>query len=122
MTARRGRHSVRGRSSAGISDQPKENIVVSAHREAFPLTPEGGRTPFSSEPPSSPQTRPWALRGARVPNSSAAPVPAHFYDHGQQVNVEAGGGLLTCMAGTHSPTVPDGSTTNPPPLDEGPKD
>ncbi|CDR06427.1 predicted protein [Streptomyces iranensis] len=23
---------------------------------------------------------------------------------------------------THSPTVPDGNMTNPPPLDEGPKD
>ncbi|MFJ8793912.1 hypothetical protein [Streptomyces sp. NPDC102462] len=33
-----------------------------------------------------------------------------------------GGGLLTCMANTHTPTVPDGSMTNPPPLDEGPKD
>lgn len=97
--------------------------MTSAHRDAFPLTPEGGRTPFSSEQPTSSQTRPWALRGARVPDSSSAtPTPVHFYDREQQVNLDAGGGLLTCMANTHQATVPDGDTKNPPPLDEGPKD
>ncbi|QKW30695.1 putative ATP-grasp-modified RiPP [Streptomyces seoulensis] len=60
---------------------------------------------------------------ARIPDSTgAARIPAHAYDHARQVNLSDDGGLLTCMANTHSPTVPDGSTTNPPPLDEGPKD
>lgn len=49
-------------------------------------------------------------------------MPAHEYDQGRQVSVSYDGGLLTCMANTHSPTVPDGSVSNPPPLDEGPKD
>lgn len=79
--------------------------------------------PNSAEAPSGPQTRPWVLRFARVPDSSgAARVPAHMYDHDRQVNLSYDGGLLTCMANTHSPTVPDGSMTNPPPLDEGAKD
>ncbi|MEH0419444.1 putative ATP-grasp-modified RiPP [Streptomyces sp. B21-083] len=90
-------------------------------REAFPLA--AGRLPLSTEAPSGPDTRPWALRFARTPDSTGAvTIPASFYDAGQQVNVSSDGGLLTCMANTHSPTVPDGSTTNPPPLDEGPKD
>lgn len=68
-------------------------------------------------------TRPWALRFARVPDSTGAvAVPPSFYDHDRQVNMSYDGGPLTCMANTHSPTVPDGSITNPPPLDEGPKD
>lgn len=58
-------------------------MTTAEQREAFPLTPPGGRIPYSAEAPSGPRTRPWALRFARVP---------------------------------------DGSTTNPPPLDEGPKD
>lgn len=98
--------------------------MISPHaREAFPLMPLGGRAPFSSEEPSAPQIRPWALRHARVPDSTgAARVPAHAYDPEHQTNLTAGGGLLTCMANTSTPTVPDGDTENPPPLDEGPKD
>nr|WP_197973248.1 MULTISPECIES: putative ATP-grasp-modified RiPP [Streptomyces] len=92
-------------------------------REAFPLTPPGGRIPYSAEAPSGQQTRPWVLRFARVPDSTGAVrIPTHTYDPDRQVNVSCDGGLLTCMANTHTPTVPDGSTTNPPPLDEGPKD
>jgi len=98
-------------------------VTTALNREAFPLTPSEGRTPYSSEAPSGPQTRPWALRFARVPDSTGATViPTHAYDHARQVNLSYDGGLLTCMANTHSPTVPDGSTTNPPPLDEGAKD
>ncbi|WP_406431892.1 putative ATP-grasp-modified RiPP [Streptomyces sp. NBC_00631] len=98
-------------------------MTTALEREAFPLTLPGGRTPYSTEAPSGEHTRPWALRFARVPDSTGAVrIPAHVYDHGQQVNLSDGGGLLTCMAGTHSPTVPDGSTENPPPLDEGAKD
>ncbi|MFD7136954.1 putative ATP-grasp-modified RiPP [Streptomyces sp. NPDC059894] len=98
-------------------------MTATSTREAFPLTPPGGRTPFSEEAPSAPSTRPWALRFARTPDSTGAVrIPAHTYDYGRQVSVSSGGGLLTCMANTHTPTVPDGSTTNPPPLDEGPKD
>ncbi|MEU2877147.1 putative ATP-grasp-modified RiPP [Streptomyces sp. NPDC007070] len=98
-------------------------MATAIDREAFPLTPPGGRVPFSDEAPSAPQTRPWALRFARIPDSTgAARIPAHAYDHHRQVNLSDDGGLLTCMANTHTPTVPDGSTTNPPPLDEGPKD
>ena len=92
-------------------------------REAFPLTPAGGRTPFSTEAPSGAEIRPWALRFARTPDSTGAvPVPEHGYDYGRQVNISYDAGVLTCMANTHSPTVPDGSISNPPPLDEGPKD
>ncbi|MFH8337721.1 putative ATP-grasp-modified RiPP [Streptomyces sp. AM6-12] len=98
-------------------------MTTALDREAFPLTPPGGRTPYSKEAPSGPDTRPWALRGARTPDSTAAiPVPAHEYDQGRQVSISYDGGLLTCMANTHNPTVPDGSVKNPPPLDEGPKD
>ncbi|MER6562389.1 putative ATP-grasp-modified RiPP [Streptomyces sp. NPDC001027] len=90
-------------------------------REAFPLS--AGKLPHSAEAPSGPDTRPFALRFARTPDSTgAARIPASFYDTDRQVNVSYDGGLLTCMANTHSPTVPDGSTTNPPPLDEGAKD
>ncbi|MFC5666924.1 putative ATP-grasp-modified RiPP [Kitasatospora misakiensis] len=92
-------------------------------REAFPLTASGGRLPHSAEQPSDAGTRPWALRFARVPDSTGAvTIPQSFYDPEQQVNVSNDGGLLTCMANTHTPTIPDGSITNPPPLDEGPKD
>lgn len=98
-------------------------MPIHLEREAFPLTPAGGLTPRSTEPPSAVRTRPWALRFARVPDSTgAARIPAHAYDHGRQVNVCDDGNLLSCMANTHTPTVPDGSTTNPPRLDEGPKD
>lgn len=98
-------------------------MTITSEREAFPLTPPGGRLPHSTEKPSGPDTRPWALRFARVPDSTGAvAVPPSFYDHDRQVNMSYDGGPLTCMANTHSPTVPDGSITNPPPLDEGPKD
>ncbi|WP_435280172.1 putative ATP-grasp-modified RiPP [Streptomyces albogriseolus] len=98
-------------------------MTTAPEREAFPLTLPGGRTPYSEEAPSAPATRPWVLRFVRTPDSTGvARIPAHVYDHGRQVNVCDDGGLLTCMANTHSPTVPDGSTSNPPPLDEGPKD
>jgi putative ATP-grasp target RiPP len=98
-------------------------VTTALNREAFPLTPLGGRTPYSEETPSSEQTRPWALRFARLPDSTAAVrLPAHAYDPHRQVNISDDGGLLTCMSNTHTPTIPDGSTTNPPPLDEGPKD
>jgi putative ATP-grasp target RiPP len=99
-------------------------VTTAAHpREAFPLAPEGGRVPHSTEAPGPADTRPYVLRFARIPDSvSALPVPARVYDQGRQVNVSDDGGLLTCMGNTHTPTVPDGSTANPPPLDEGPKD
>ncbi|MFD8381605.1 putative ATP-grasp-modified RiPP [Streptomyces sp. NPDC059679] len=90
-------------------------------REAFPLAAD--RLPLSTETPSGPDTRPWALRFARTPDSTGAvTIPLSFYDRDRQVNLSYDGGLLTCMANTHTPTVPDGSTTNPPPLDEGAKD
>ncbi|MCY0961489.1 putative ATP-grasp-modified RiPP [Streptomyces sp. H27-H5] len=98
-------------------------MTTAIQREAFPLTPTGDRVPHSAERPSGPDTRPWALRFARVPDSTGAvTVPASFFDPQRQVTLSYDGGLLTCMAGTHTPTVPDGSVSNPPPLDEGPKD
>ncbi|MEU0109054.1 putative ATP-grasp-modified RiPP [Streptomyces sp. NPDC006251] len=98
-------------------------MTTALEREAFPLISPGGRIPYSGETPSGPETRPWALRFARTPDSTgAAVIPAHFYDKDRQVNLSYDGGLLTCMANTHSPTVPDGDPNNPPPLDEGAKD
>jgi putative ATP-grasp target RiPP len=98
-------------------------VTTAWDREAFPLTPAEGRTPYSEEAPSGEHTRPWALRFARLPDSTGnVIIPSHVYDAARQVNVCDDGGLLTCMANTHSPTVPDGSVSNPPPLDEGPKD
>ncbi|MEU4152592.1 putative ATP-grasp-modified RiPP [Streptomyces sp. NPDC026659] len=98
-------------------------MTTALDREAFPLTPPGGRIPHSQETPSGPKTRPWALRFARVPDSAnAIRVPEHVYDRDRQVNLSYDGGLLTCMANTHTPTVPDGNVKNPPPLDEGAKD
>ncbi|MEU9404002.1 putative ATP-grasp-modified RiPP [Streptomyces sp. NPDC048242] len=98
-------------------------MTTALDREAFPLAPPGGRIPHSEEAPSGAQTRPWALRFARVPDSTnAIHLPQHHYDPGQQVNLSYDGGLLTCMANTHTPTVPDGNVKNPPPLDEGAKD
>ncbi|MGW8988648.1 putative ATP-grasp-modified RiPP [Streptomyces zhihengii] len=89
-------------------------------REAFPLAPEGGRIPRSSEQPST--TRPWILRFAQRPDATQATVmPAALYDAVQQVSIGVDTDLLPFMQ-THTPTIPDGSTTNPPPLDEGPKD
>ncbi|MEV6758465.1 putative ATP-grasp-modified RiPP [Streptomyces sp. NPDC051214] len=98
-------------------------MTTAQDREAFPLTPHGGRTPYSSEAPTGEGTRPWALRFARIPDSTgAARLPAHDYDPERQINLGSDGGPLTSMANTHTPTVPDGDPNNPPPLDEGPKD
>ncbi|WP_411129930.1 putative ATP-grasp-modified RiPP [Streptomyces sp. x-19] len=91
-------------------------------REAFPLAPEGGRIPHSSEQPSGTNTRPWILRYAMLPDSQqAVALPAALYDEDRQISVGVDTDLLPFMQ-THSPTIPDGSTTNPPPLDEGTKD
>ncbi|MFI2199909.1 hypothetical protein ACH47Z_03800 [Streptomyces sp. NPDC020192] len=91
-------------------------------REAFPLAPEGGRIPRSTEPPTGPDSRPWILRFARVPDASQATVlPLAVYDEESQVSVGLYDGPLPYMA-THTPTVPDGNVKNPPPLDEGTKD
>ncbi|MFG2681597.1 putative ATP-grasp-modified RiPP [Streptomyces sp. NPDC048392] len=91
-------------------------------REVFPLVPEGGRIPHSTEAPSSPESRPWALRFAALPDATQAIVrPPAVYDEDAQMSVGVYDGPLPYMQ-THSPTIPDGSTTNPPPLDEGPKD
>ncbi|MFJ7419714.1 putative ATP-grasp-modified RiPP [Streptomyces uncialis] len=96
--------------------------VISHPREAFPLTPRGGSVPYSEEAPSGPDTRPWVLRFARTPDSvGVVPVPDTYFDEHQQVSLAVGGGLMPCM-GTHKATVPDGSITDPPKLDEGPKD
>ncbi|MFC1405718.1 MULTISPECIES: putative ATP-grasp-modified RiPP [Streptacidiphilus] len=96
---------------------------IGPSHQAFPLTPPGGRYLHSNETPSGPDVRPWALRFATVPDSTGAvAVPACVYDQTQQVSLASDGGLLTCMANTHTPTVPDGDPDNPPPLDEGPKD
>ncbi|MEU0844814.1 putative ATP-grasp-modified RiPP [Streptomyces sp. NPDC005962] len=99
-------------------------MTTAAHpREAFPIAPEGGRVPHSSEAPTGPTTRPWILRYVRVPDSQKATVvPATVYDETLQMSLALDGVLVTCMANTHNATVPDGSSTNPPPLDEGAKD
>ncbi|MEU6241074.1 putative ATP-grasp-modified RiPP [Streptomyces sp. NPDC047024] len=98
-------------------------MTTALDREAFPLAPPGGRIPHSEEAPSGARTRPWALRFARVLDSTTAiRLPQHRYDRDRQVNLSYDGGLLTCMANTHTPTVPDGNVKNPPPLDEGAKD
>ena len=94
--------------------------AIGPKHEAFPLT---SRVPHSTEKPSATGARPWVLRFAQVPDSTgAASMPAAVYDPQRQVSLDSDGGVLTCMANTHTPTVPDGSSTNPPPLDEGPKD
>ncbi|WP_030680863.1 hypothetical protein [Streptomyces rimosus] len=98
-------------------------MTTIAHpREGFPVAAEGGPVPYSGEGPSGPTTRPWILRFARVPDAAKATVrPAATYDAVSQVSVGLFGESLP-FANTHDPTVPDGSLTNPPPLDEGPKD
>ncbi|MFI1293901.1 putative ATP-grasp-modified RiPP [Streptomyces sp. NPDC020792] len=91
-------------------------------REAFPLAPEGGRIPHSTETPTGPDTRPWALRFARVPDATQTTVlPPAVYDPAVQMSVGLYDGPLPYMQ-THSPTIPDGNVKNPPPLDEGTKD
>ncbi|MCB5908332.1 putative ATP-grasp-modified RiPP [Streptomyces pinistramenti] len=95
---------------------------ISHPREAFPLAPEGGRTPYSSEQSSDANTRPWILRYAMLPDSQqAVALPPALYDEDRQISVGVDTDLLPYMQ-THSPTIPDGNTTNPPPLDEGAKD
>lgn len=91
-------------------------------REAFPLAPAGGRVPRSSEEPSDVSTRPWILRFAVLPDAQQAiSRPAAVYDAGLQISLGVDTDQLPYLA-THTPTVPDGSTASPPPLDEGPKD
>ncbi|MGW1000498.1 putative ATP-grasp-modified RiPP [Streptomyces sp. NPDC002520] len=97
-------------------------MTVADLREAFPLAPEGGRIPHSTEPPTGPESRPWILRFVRTPDASQAVVlPLAVYDEELQMSVGLYEGPLPYMQ-THTPTIPDGSTTNPPPLDEGTKD
>ncbi|MFF9346817.1 putative ATP-grasp-modified RiPP [Streptomyces sp. NPDC014734] len=75
-----------------------------------------------SESPSGAAIRPWVLRFARVPDATRAVVrPVAVYDNESQMSVGLYGGPLPFMQ-TQTPTVPDGSTSNPPRLDEGPKD
>ncbi|KAA6220664.1 putative ATP-grasp-modified RiPP [Streptomyces albofaciens JCM 4342] len=98
-------------------------MTTFAHpREGFPLAPDGGPVPYGGEKPGGQATRPWILRFARVPDAAkAATRPDAAYDAVSQVSVGLLGEPLP-FANTHNPTVPDGSLTNPPPLDEGPKD
>ncbi|PNG92786.1 hypothetical protein SMF913_28251 [Streptomyces malaysiensis] len=57
-----------------------------------------------------------------MPDSAQAiEKPAAVYDEESQMSIGLYDGPLPYMA-THTPTVPDGNMTNPPPLDEGPKD
>lgn len=96
--------------------------TVAHPREAFPLVPEGGRLAHSGELPTRPTTRPWILRFAVTPDATKATVkPSAVYDERAQMSVGLYDGPLPYMQ-TEDPTVPDGNTTNPPPLDEGPKD
>ncbi|MET9086186.1 putative ATP-grasp-modified RiPP [Streptomyces sp. NPDC004237] len=98
-------------------------MTVLDMREAFPLAPEGGRIPHSTEPPTEPGSRPWVLRFARVPDAQQAHVlPSAVYDEDLQVSVGPYDGDPLYMGQTHNPTVPDGNMKNPPPLDEGAKD
>jgi putative ATP-grasp target RiPP len=111
--------------SAPGSAHTHEGVTLNpiAHpRESFPLASECGRVPHSSDTPSGPVTRPWILRFAIRPDSQqATALPPALYDEDQQISVGVDTDLLPYMA-THSPTVPDGSVSNPPPLDEGTKD
>ncbi|MEE1769311.1 putative ATP-grasp-modified RiPP [Streptomyces sp. JV185] len=96
--------------------------AIADPREVFPLAPEGTRTLHSGELPSSVNTRPWVLRFARTPDATQAIVkPPTVYDNALQMSVGLYEGPLPFMQ-THTPTIPDGSVDNPPPLDEGPKD
>lgn len=97
-------------------------MTVVDMREAFPLTREGGSIPLSAELPTGPDTRPWILRFARIPDATQAIVkPPAVYDEELQMSVGLYDGPLPYMQ-THTPTIPDGDPNNPPPLDEGPKD
>lgn len=98
--------------------------ALASATEVFPLAPGPDRVQRSSEPLSGPDTRPWVLRFARTPDATrAVPLPAALYDERRQISIGIGIDTdpLPYMQ-THTPTVPDGSHTNPPPLDEGPKD
>ncbi|WLQ35469.1 putative ATP-grasp-modified RiPP [Streptomyces castrisilvae] len=96
--------------------------AVMGPREAFPLAAERLSTVHRSESPSGVSTRPWVLRFARTPDATQAVVkPPAVYDNDAQMSVGLYDGPLPYMQ-THTPTVPDGSITNPPALDEGPKD
>ncbi|MFE6666661.1 putative ATP-grasp-modified RiPP [Streptomyces sp. NPDC057697] len=96
--------------------------TIADPRDAFPLASELPRVLRGSELPSSVNTRPWVLRFARTPDATKAIVmPSAVYDNELQMSVGLHEGPLPYMQ-THTPTVPDGSMTNPPPLDEGPKD
>ena len=98
------------------------HALITHPREAFPVASEQGRIPHSSAPPSGPDSRPWVLRFAQAPDASqSTAIPSTVYDNELQLSVCMYGGPLPYMQ-THHPTIPDGSTTNPPPLDEGPKD
>ncbi|MEV7713063.1 putative ATP-grasp-modified RiPP [Streptomyces sp. NPDC088270] len=96
--------------------------AIADPREAFPLASKLPRALHGSELPSSANTRPWVLRFARTPDAAKAIVlPPAVYDNELQMSVGLYEGPLPYMQ-THTPTIPDGSTTSPPPLDEGPKD
>ncbi|MEU3075033.1 hypothetical protein [Streptomyces laurentii] len=94
--------------------------TIAHPREVFPLAPERTRGLHTSEPPSTQGDRPWILQFARTPQQPIT-IPLAVYDDAQQVSLSLYGGPLPFMQ-TETPTVPDGSTTSPPPLDEGPKD
>ncbi|GAA2419994.1 hypothetical protein GCM10010433_19530 [Streptomyces pulveraceus] len=96
--------------------------AIADPREVFPLASKLPRALHGSGLPSSADTRPWVLRFARTPDATQAIVkPPAVYDNESQMSVGLHEGPLPFMQ-THVPTVPDGSMTNPPPLDEGPKD
>lgn len=87
--------------------------------DGFPLMRKGGAI-LAVEAPS--QQRPWIMQFAvPVDSSAAVQIPAARYDEERQVSVCLFGGEMPCM-GTENPTIPDGDSGNPPPLDEGPKD
>lgn len=93
---------------------------MSNMQDAFPLVSTAGQVIDCAEEPSN--VRPWIMQFAVPVNcGSAVQVPAARYDDQLQVSVGLFGGEMPCM-GTHSPTIPDGDSSNPPPLDEGPKD
>ncbi|MGW8066677.1 hypothetical protein ACVV2G_31445 [Streptomyces ziwulingensis] len=76
-------------------------MTTALDREAFPLTPTGGRTPYSEEAPSGEQTRPWALRFARVPDgSTSSELPVY----GAQVTITPDG-TTTLSRGGWSATL-----------------
>ncbi|MGW0960747.1 putative ATP-grasp-modified RiPP [Streptomyces gelaticus] len=96
--------------------------AIADPREVFPLASRLPHALRGSELPSSATTRPWVLRFARTPDATQAIVkPPTVYDNELQMSVGLYEGPLLFMQ-THTPTIPDGSVNNPPPLDEGPKD